>query len=104
MHDCGLRASSPRRGLAMVAVLLVLMALFVLSAPFLVTVRNADQASAESANRSVLRVSLDAGVRHGVAGLAASHPSVDQTPYSDDQQELTVASRFPKEFLATDDP
>ena len=93
-----------RRGLAMVAVLLVLMALFVLSAPFLVTVRNADQASAESADRSVLRISLDAAARHAAAGLAGSHPALDATPYFDDLDELTVTSRFPKEFLATDDP
>ncbi len=88
----------------MVAVLLVLMALFVLSAPFLVTVRNADQASAESADRSVLRVTLDAADRHAVAELSGSHPALDPTPYYDDLEELTVASRFPGDFLATDDP
>ncbi len=92
------------RGLAMVAVLLVLMALFVLSAPFLVTVRNADQASAESADRAVLRVSLDAAARHAAAGLSASHPALDPTPYFDSQDELAVTSRFPAEFLATSDP
>ena len=88
----------------MVAVLLVLMALFVLSAPFLVTVRNADQASAESSDRSVLRVTIDSAGRHAVAGLSASHPALDSTPYSDDLEELRVSSRFPEGFLATDDP
>ena len=61
------------RGLAMVAVLLVLMALFVLCAPFLVTVRNADQASSEASDRYVLRVSLDSASRHAAAKLSGSH-------------------------------
>jgi len=88
----------------MVAVLLVLMALFVLCAPFLVTVRNADQASAESADRSVLRVTLDSAARHAAAGLAASHPALDTTPYFDDESELAVATEFPPGFLPTNDP
>lgn len=88
----------------MIAVLLVLMALFVLSAPFLVTVRNADQASSESADRAVLRITLDAAGRHAAANLAASHPALDETPYFDDEAELTVTARFPEGFLPTDDP
>jgi hypothetical protein len=88
----------------MVAVLLVLMALFVLSAPFLVTVRNADQASSEAADRSVLRLTLDSAARHAAAELSASHPALDRTPYFDDLEELTVTSRFPEGFLATSDP
>ena len=66
-------ASAPARtGFAMVAVLLVLMALFVLCAPFLMTLRNADKASAEVADRSTLRVTLDAADRHARARLSAS--------------------------------
>ncbi|MSR61107.1 MAG: hypothetical protein EXS08_01495 [Planctomycetes bacterium] len=93
-----------RRGLAMVAVLLVLVALFVLSAPFLVTVRNADQASGEAADRATLRITLDAAARHAAVKLAASHPSVDPTPYFDDASELAVSSVFPPDFLPTSDP
>jgi hypothetical protein len=93
-----------RRGLAMIAVLLVLMALFVLSAPFLVTVRNADQASSEAADRSVLRLTLDAAGRHAAAKLGASHPALDETPYHDDEAELGVTASFPEGFLATADP
>lgn len=96
--------AAARRGLAMIAVLLVLMALFVLCAPFLVTVRNADQAAAETADRSVLRVTLDSAARHAAAELTASHPALDETPYFDDLDELTVTARFPPDFLATDDP
>ena len=95
---------SESRVLAMGPVLLVRMALFVLSAPFLVTVRNADQASAESADRSVLRVTLDAAARHAAAALTGSHPALDSTPYFDDLGELSVGNRFPADFLATDDP
>ncbi len=96
--------AAARRGLAMIAVLLVLMALFVLCAPFLVTVRNADQAAAETADRSVLRVTLDSAARHAAAELSASHPALDPTPYFDGLDELTVTARFPADFLATDDP
>ncbi len=99
----GVRASSAD-GLAMVAVLLVLMALFVLSAPFLLTVRNADRASAESAERSDLCIALDSADRHARAVLGASHPGVDTTPYFDDERELEVTNRFPEGFLATRDP
>jgi len=93
-----------RSGLAMIAVLLVLMALFVLCAPFLITVRNADQASAGSADRATLRVTLDAGGRHAEAGLGGSHPALDPTPFHDDLEELRVAADFPADFLAPDDP
>lgn len=98
------RTNAHERGLAMVAVLLVLMALFVLSAPFLVTVRNADQASSEASDRAVLRVALDSAARHAAARLAGSHPALDPTPYFDDLEELTVTSTFPEGFLATRDP
>lgn len=98
------RAFHPRSGLAMIAVLLVLMALFVLCAPFLLTVRNADQASAEASDRAVQRITLDLGGRHAEVELAPSHPALDATPYFDDLEELFVAAEFPEGFLATDDP
>ncbi|MEQ1891914.1 MAG: hypothetical protein ABL998_05175 [Planctomycetota bacterium] len=98
------RPFHPRSGLAMIAVLLVLMALFVLCAPFLITVRNADQASSETADRAVQRITLDMGVRHAEALLAPSHPALDATPYFDDLAELAVAPDFPDGFLPTSDP
>ncbi len=96
--------SRNRRGIAMVAVLLVLMALFVLCAPFLLTVGNADRASAESAERANLRIALDSAARHARSRLGASHPGLDPTPYFDDQAELQVTNRFPADFLAPRDP
>jgi len=99
-----LRSFHARTGLAMIAVLLVLMALFVLCAPFLITVRNADQSSAGLADRATLRVTLDAGGRHAEAKLAASHPALDSTPFHDDAEELHVAADFPEGFLTPDDP
>ena len=72
-----------RRGIAMVAVLLVLLALLVLCTPFLLTVRNADQASAQIADRASSRLALDSATRHARARLGQSHPGIDQTPYFD---------------------
>jgi hypothetical protein len=88
----------------MLAVLLVLLALFVLSAPFLLTARNADQASAELADRSLARLALDSAERHARAGLSPSHRALDRTPYSDSQDELSVENAFPAGFLDANDP
>ena len=89
-----------RAGFAMVAVLLVLMALFVLCAPFLLTVRNADKASVQLADRRAAHIALDTAGRHARARLSGSHPGLDTDPYSDSMEELEVTNRFPGEFLA----
>ena len=88
----------------MVAVLLVLMALFVLCAPFLLTVRNADRASVQLADRAAARIALDSAARHARARLAASHPGLDRTPTFDSMEEIEVTSRFPAGFLDASDP
>ncbi len=98
------RPSTPRGGLALLAVLLVLMALFVLCAPFLLTARNADRTSAELADRSLARLALESAERHARAVLSPSHPALDRTPYSDSEQELSVGNRFPEGFLDPNDP
>jgi hypothetical protein len=92
------------RGFAMVIVLLVLMALFVLCAPFLMTLRNADKASAEVVDRSTLRIALDAAERHARSRLSTSHPALDETPTFDDLREVTVTNEFPGDFLDAGNP
>jgi hypothetical protein len=87
----------------MVAVLLLLMALFVLCAPFLLTVRNADRASAQLADRATARIALEAATRHARAGLGSSHPGIDETPYFDSEEELAVDNAFDEDFLDAND-
>ena len=91
------------RGIAMVGVVLVLMALFVLCAPFLLTVRNADRASAQRVDRAHARIALDSGLRHARAHLGASHPAEDRTPYFDSLEELEVTNAFAEDFVDAND-
>ncbi len=88
----------------MIAVLLVLMALFVFCAPFLLTVRNADRASVELADRATARIALEDAERHARAELSSSHLALDKTPYHDSLEELDVENRFPAGFLDPNDP
>ncbi len=88
----------------MIAVLLVLMALFVFCAPFLLTVRNADRASVELADRATARIALEDAERHARAELSSSHLALDKTPYHDSVEELDVENRFPEGFLDPNDP
>lgn len=95
----------PRGGFAMVIVLLTLMALLVLCTPFLMTVRNADQASAQFSDRQSLELVLDGAERLADARLGASHPALDSTPYYDSLDELHVDNDFAdKAFLDPSDP
>ncbi len=98
-----MRRDESKRGFAMVAVLLVLMALFVLCAPFLLTARNADQASAQMVDRASSRIAIDSALRRGRARLGDSHVGVDRTPYFDSVEELTVGNEFPEGFLDAND-
>ena len=94
---------SRKRGFALVAVLIVLAALFALSAPFLMSVRNADASSARLADHAQARLALDSASRHARARLSASPASVDRTPGYDAQEELAVDNRFDERFLDAND-
>ena len=61
-----------RRGFALLVVLLVLIALLVLAAPFLLMARNADRASTELADRAEAQLGLDAAARHACGSSAAT--------------------------------
>lgn len=88
-----------RRGFALLTVLLVLLALLVLTVPFLMTARNASQSSARYSDRVQSRLALDSALRQARSELARSHISVDETPYWDDFEEATVRAEFDAEFL-----
>lgn len=100
----GLRGGRARRGLALVLVMLVLLAVFFLCAPFLMSARNATRAASSLADRAQARLSLDAGSRHAAARLSRSHPALDGTPYFDDLEELAVDSDFDPKFWNARDP
>lgn len=100
-----MRAFPDRRGgFALLVVLLVLIALLVLSAPFLLMARNADRASAELSDRSEARLALDAAARHARLLLGESHAGFDRTPYFDEEDEIEVDNRFDREFYDANDP
>lgn len=97
------RAPALRRpasgGFALLTVLFVLLFLLVFCAPFLMTARNADQASAQLSDRAQARIAVESAARHARAVLQASHIAVDETVYFDSQEELAVDNRFPDAFL-----
>ena len=88
-----------RAGYAMLAVLLVLVSLLFLVAPFLATVKNADQTSRRRADDTAASLALDDAARLARARLAGSHPSKDITPFSDGLEELYVHNDLDPEFL-----
>ena len=83
--------------------LLVLLALLVLTTPFLLSARNSDRASARYADRASARIALDTAARHGRAQLGASHPSLDKTPWWDSLDEVYVDNAFDSDFLDAND-
>lgn len=98
------QARDGREGFALIVVLLVLLALLVLCAPFLLGARNAERASSELSDRVEARMLLDGAARHARVALAESHPAQDKTPYFDSLDELSVREDFPPEFLQASDP
>jgi len=91
--------SNTREGFALVTVVLVLAALLLLCTPFLLSARNADQASQQLFNRAQAQIALDNASTHARAVLERSHPAFDTTRYADAQDELRVLSRFADGFL-----
>lgn len=100
------RRSPGRGGFALVVVLLVLLALLVLTTPFLAGARNSERASTQIADRAEARIGLDTAARHARAFLVDTYPSadLDRTPYFDDEAEIEVSNRFASDFLNASDP
>jgi type II secretory pathway pseudopilin PulG len=94
---------SSRGGFALLVVLLVLIALLVLAAPFLMMARNADRASTELEDRARARLALDAAARHARVELGPSYPGADKTPYYDSLDEIRVRNEFDPAFLDPSD-
>jgi hypothetical protein len=88
-----------RRGFALLTVLMVLLALLVLCAPFLMTARNTSKAGTQLADRAQARLALDSAMRHARARLGESHIALDRTPYYDDEAELFEPDFLDPEFL-----
>ena len=86
-------------GLAMVAVLLVLLALLVLCTPFLLTVGNTDKASSSIVDDARAELALETATWHARSKLRETHPAVDATPDADSQAEIEVSNGFDPEFL-----
>ena len=93
-----------RGGFVLISVLVVLLALLVLTAPFLATARNASSAGAQAADRAEARLGLASASRHARAHLSGSHPAFDETPWADGPDELSVPRTLPEEFLDPHDP
>ena len=93
------KTSNERGGYAMLAVLLVLMALLFLAAPFLATVRNSDQSSRRAGDRVEAGLALDNAARYGRSRLGGSHSAADETPGYDSEDELFVRNTLPGKFL-----
>ena len=108
------QSESNRSGLAIVIVILVLAALLILCTPFLLSSRNADQASRQLFDRGEARIALDTASRHGLSQLSGSHPgaietangfeALDPTPWYDSADELRVTNRFAEGFYNANDP
>ena len=96
--------NTDREGFALIAVLLVLMALFLLTAPFLFTTTSAERASKSRGDRSQTTLALDTAARHARARLSRSHASLDETPFSDTLEELVVDTDFPVGSYDNQDP
>jgi type II secretory pathway pseudopilin PulG len=98
------RTVRARRGFALITVLLVLLAMLVLCAPFLLNSRNASRAGTQLADRAQARLALDAAMRHARGTLGGSHPALDTTPYWDTEEELeTLPELDPRFFDARND-
>jgi len=94
-----LRLESQRSGFALLTVLLVLLALLVLCAPFLMTARNTSKASTQLADRAQARLALDSAIRNARSQLGQSHIGLDASPYFDDEAELFEFEPLDRSFL-----
>jgi hypothetical protein len=74
---------SPRRGAALLVVLLALALLFSLGVPFLMTGRLRSEAARESFDRARAQVSVQSASAYTEHIQSGSHPALDSTPYWD---------------------
>ncbi|MEZ5978140.1 MAG: hypothetical protein R3F34_07985 [Planctomycetota bacterium] len=99
MKSSVVRADARRRGIALLVVLLTLLALFALCAPFLWLATSVDEASNRLADRTRTRLALEEAARHARYQLAASHPSIDATRDFDSLAEFDAPFEFGEGFF-----
>jgi hypothetical protein len=105
MHTRQHQGTQGRRGFVMISVLFVLLALLILTAPFLATARNANHHSTQVATRTQQHLALDSAGRHARHLLSRSHPGApDESPWFDGLDELAVPVAFDPTFLNPSDP
>ncbi len=93
------KITNHRAGFALITVVLVLAALMLLCTPFLLTARNADQASQQLFHRAEAKIALDNASTHARARLERTHPAFDASLYADSLDELAVGVDFQEDFL-----
>lgn len=87
-------------GFALLAVLLVLLALFVLAVPFLWSAGEADRAAVRASDRSFLKLSLDDAARYARSRLWESQATFDRTRDFDSLEEIDVKPDLDPEFYS----
>ncbi|MFH0947194.1 MAG: hypothetical protein V2A76_18555, partial [Planctomycetota bacterium] len=78
------------RGVALMAVLLVLMALVAIALPFSLSMRNQDHSATVQVYGAKAAASVDAALRLAEEELALTDGSVDQTPHYDSEAEVSI--------------
>ncbi|MEW6743689.1 MAG: hypothetical protein AB1486_13110 [Planctomycetota bacterium] len=78
------------RGVALILTLIILGALLALAVPFSWSMRNHREAAEVSLGRSQVEADVRATIDLVHATLGRSHPELDETPYWDDERELTA--------------
>ena len=84
------RAATRERGVALMAVILVLLALVAIATPFALSMRNQDRAAATQVHRSRAESTVEAGLALAEEVLVRTSPGVDPTPHWDGPEELSV--------------
>lgn len=79
-----------RGGFALLVVLLALLALLILCAPFLWTANKVDESAARVESAALARHGLDTAARELRHRLSLSHPSLDSTPNFDEAAEFDL--------------
>lgn len=85
-----IRTVARQRGVALMAVILVLMALVAIALPFSLSMRNQGKAATVTVYQAKAALSARAGLNLAEEELAATDPELDPTPYHDTRDELSV--------------
>lgn len=90
------------RGIALVAVVVVLLALIAIATPFSLSMRNQARTAEVQTTQALAEKSVATALSMAEKQLAQTDPEVDPTPYADDERELLVDLADLAENFATD--